>query len=65
MYQSAPDSKYHSWAERGLVLVQYDRKEVEALPAWTTETIQPLIDRGLVASWLALNCRNSAKEMFD
>ena len=65
MYQSSPDGEYHSWADRGLVLVRYDKKEVEALPAWTKETIQPYIDEGLVANWLALNCRQSSKEMFD
>ena len=65
MYQSSPDGEYHSWADRGLVLVRYDKKEVEALPAWTKETIQPYIDEGLVANWLTLNCRNSHKEMYD
>jgi len=65
MYQSAPDEDYHTWAERGLTLVRYDRKEVEALPAWTSKTIQPYIDKGLVAGWLALNCKKDNKEMFD
>jgi len=65
MYQSSPDEDYHSWADRGLTLVRYDRKEVEALPAWTLETIQPYIDEGLVANWLALNIRRANREMYD
>ena len=65
MYQSASDGEYHTWGERGLTLVRYDRKEVEALPAWTKETIQPYIDEGLVAGWLVLHCQRSNKEMFD
>jgi len=62
MYQSSPDTKAHPWYKYGLTLVSYDKKEVDLLPAWTTETIQPYIDKGLVAHWLALACRPASKE---
>ena len=56
MYQSAINNEITAWHEQGLTLVSYDREEVEALPTWTRETIQPYIEKGLVAHWLALNC---------
>lgn len=56
MYQSS-DEKIRPWADRGLTLVRYDRREVDMLPAWTKKTIQPYIDEGLVAHWLAVNCK--------
>ncbi len=56
MYQSS-DEKIRPWSSRGLTLVRYDRREVDSLPAWTKETIQPYIDEGLVAHWLAVNCK--------
>jgi len=58
MYQSSPGRGKRLWAECGLTLVRYDKKEVDSLPAWTTETIQPYIDDGLVAHWLAVNCKD-------
>jgi len=62
MYQSHPDYINHPWHEYGLTMVTYDKKEVDLLPAWTTETIQPYIDKGLVAHWLSLACGRPKKE---
>ena len=62
MYQSCPDYMNHPWHEYGLTMVTYDKKEVDSLPAWTTETIQPYIDKGLVAHWLSLACGRPKKE---
>ncbi len=61
MYQSSPDDTKYPWHEYGLTMVTYDKKEVDLLPAWTTETIQPYIDKGLVAHWLALACNKESK----
>ena len=63
MYQSNPDEKIRPWGNRGLTLVRYDKKEVDSLPAWTTETIQPYIDSGLVAHWLAISCDQSRQKV--
>ena len=56
MYQSAGDEESQPWHKHGLTIVSYDRQEVDNLPAWTTETIQPYIKAGLVRHWLAINC---------
>ncbi len=65
MYQSSPDEIKHPWHEYGLTMVTYDKKEVDSLPAWTAETIQPYIDKGLVAHWLALACNKEAKRTIN
>ena len=62
MYQSSPGDERQDWHKHGLTLVTYDRKEVDALPAWTTETIQPYIEAGLVRHWLALACEEPSKK---
>ena len=62
MYQSSPGDDRQDWHKHGLTLVTYDRKEVDALPAWTTETIQPYIEAGLVRHWLALACEEPSKK---
>ena len=54
-YQASPDEKT-PWGDMGLVVVTYDLKEVMSLPPWNAKTIQPYIDAGLVAHWLALHC---------
>jgi len=61
VYQSS-DKAVYGWQDLGLTMVTYDRKEVDALPAWTTETIQPYIEQGLVAHWLSVACRPPSKE---
>jgi len=65
MYQSTPDETKYDWHEFGLTLVSYDRREVLALPAWTRETIQPFIEKGLVAHWLALACDKEPKKTIN
>jgi len=62
MYQSAGGEDENPWHAKGLTLVSYDKKEVDSLPAWTTEEIQPYIEKGLVAHWLALACQQPSKE---
>jgi len=61
MYQSSKDDSAEAWEDYGLTLVTYDKEEVDSLPAWTTETIQPFIDDGLVAHWLSLACIKETK----
>jgi len=61
VYQSSSKIGYR-WDQLGLTLVTYDKKEIDALPAWTTETIQPYIDSGLVRHWLSIACRPPSKE---
>jgi len=64
MYQSNKDET-EPWAKHGLTLVTYDRKEVNAIPEWTAETIQPYIEAGLVRHWLALGCHRPTKEAIE
>jgi len=53
MYQSSPANAKVGWHEMGLTLVAYDAEEVLNLPAWTPQTIEPLIEVGLVRQWRA------------
>ncbi|KKN34048.1 hypothetical protein LCGC14_0797700, partial [marine sediment metagenome] len=62
LYQSNPDYRKCGWEKYGLTLVAYNKKEVDSLPAWTAKTIQPYIDQGLVAHWLALACDRPFRE---
>lgn len=55
LYQSYPTDDIIGWEQMGLTLVAYDLKEVMALKPWTRETMQPLVEQGLVAPWLALH----------
>ncbi|MFH1737996.1 MAG: hypothetical protein ABIH23_03230, partial [bacterium] len=64
IYQSSHE-KINKWGDYGLTLVSYDRKEVDALPAWTIETIQPYIDAGLVAHWHAVGLQPKPKDIAD
>lgn len=57
MYQKSPGEEPCRWDQMGLELVAYDTRDVLALPAWTDETIRPLIERGLIAPWRALACQ--------
>ena len=61
MYQ-ASDSPTTPWHEMGLTLVAYDTEDVLNLPDWTTETIKPWIDRGLIRHWRALSCQPASRE---
>ena len=62
LYQSATEGVPRGWGDYGLTLVTYDLEEVMNLPAWTSKTIQPYIDKGLVAPWLALACDHPPRE---
>ena len=64
MYQSNEDET-KPWADHGLTLVTYNREEVNAIPEWTAETIQPYIEAGLVRHWLALACHRPTKEAIE
>jgi len=64
MCQTSKD-EHTSWADCGLQLTAWDREEVMAMPDWDTETIQPLIKKGLVAHWLALACRPKSRQTID
>ena len=55
LFVSNPDPGIDSSAAYGLTLAVYDIADVLQRPAWTRETIQPLIDAGLVSHWLAYN----------
>jgi len=56
MYQSDDGEGYTPWSEMGLTLVAYDIDDVLRLPAWTSETIKPWVDRGLIRHWRAMAC---------
>ena len=62
LYQSATEGVPRGWGDYGLTLVTYDLEKVMNLPAWTSKTIQPYIDKGLVAPWLALACDHPPRE---
>jgi hypothetical protein len=62
LYQSGESTK---WADLGLTLVRYDREEVEAIPPWTTETIKPWVESGLIANWRSLQCDRPHREVID
>jgi len=62
MYQRSPDGPKTPWHEMGLTLAAYDTEDVLNLPDWTTETIKPWIDRGLIRHWRALSCQPASRE---
>ena len=65
LYQSYPSDDIARWEEMGLTLVAYDMKEVDALKPWTRKTMQPLVEEGLVAPWLALHVDKPLWEVTD
>jgi len=62
MYQSSNSTEWTPWEKMGLTLVAYDIEDVLNMPAWTSETIQPWIDRGLVRHWRSLQCQEPSRK---
>ena len=65
MYQKTPGDEPCPWYKMGLELVAYDTREVLRLPAATIEDLQPYLDRGLIAHWRAVACRERRRQMVD
>ena len=57
VYNSNPSPSVGAGASYGLTVSVYDKQTVASLPPWTRDTIQPYIDDGRVAHWLALTAR--------
>jgi sialidase-1 len=55
VYMSNPNPAVGSGVSYDITFAAYEKQKVLNLPAWTTETIKPYIDAGLVAHWLMLN----------
>lgn len=55
LFMSNADPRVGAGAQYELTLAVYAKQQLLRQPPWTKETIQPYIDGGLVAHWLALD----------